>query len=63
MNSVLWIDVKDGTEAQGKTKMNRREIDAVAAQLERMQQNLQGYQPQRVKHGGGGSHVLCGAGA
>ena len=42
---VLWIDVKDGTEAHGKTKMNQREIDAVAAQLERMQQNLQRYNP------------------
>jgi len=42
---VLWIDVKDGTEAQGKTKMNLREIDAVSAQLKRMQQNLKGHKP------------------
>jgi hypothetical protein len=42
---VLWIDVKDGSEAHGKTKMNQREIDAVAAQLKRMQQNLQGLTP------------------
>jgi len=46
---VLWIDVKDGTESQGKTKMNQREIDAVAAQLKRMQQNLQGHKPPEGK--------------
>ena len=44
-NGLDWIDVKDGTEAHGKTKMNQREIDAVAAQLERMQQNLKGHKP------------------
>ena len=39
---VIWIDVPDGAEAYGKTKMNRREVEAVITRLKHLHRILSG---------------------